>query len=71
LEKAAGEVHNKGEAETTKAEMISTFMDMLMLGRNAAAKITQHASSEKKMWNIGELNNNSESKNKSNIVIEF
>lgn len=69
LEKASEEVHEN--PEPTKTEMISTFMDMLMLARNGTVKITQHAPTEKKMWNIGELNNDSESKNKSNIEMEF
>ena len=67
LEKAAEEVH--GNTESTKAEIISTFMDMLMLARNGAVKITQHAPSEKKMWNTDGLNNNSE--NRSNIEMQF
>jgi hypothetical protein len=44
-------------------------MDMLMLARNGAVRITQHAPSEKKMWNTDGLNNNSE--NKSNIEMQF
>jgi chromatin segregation and condensation protein Rec8/ScpA/Scc1 (kleisin family) len=69
LEKATEEVH--GNTESTKAEMISTFMDMLMLARNGAVKITQHAPSEEKMWNIDGLNDSSENKNLSNIEMEF
>ena len=67
LEKATEEVH--GNTESSKAEIISTFMDMLMLARNGAVKITQHGPSEKKMWNTHGLNNGSE--NKSNIEIEL
>lgn len=45
LEDAADEVH--GNTGATKAAMISTFMDVLMLARNGTVKITQHAPSEK------------------------
>ena len=69
LEKATEEVH--GNTKSTKAEMISTFMDMLMLARNGAVKITQHAPSEKKMWNIDGHNDSAESKTLSNIEMEF